>query len=134
MARYDRGGHRRLLGNGHRAASVYNNLGELAAAEDDLERVRALFDHAARIFANGLGAEHPNVAYPLQGLGLALVDAGRAGEALPILERALAIRVKSKTAPMLVAETEVTRARAVSILAILGGARAATVAPWRVTQ
>jgi eukaryotic-like serine/threonine-protein kinase len=59
-----------------------------------------------------LGPEHPFLAYPLTGMGVAHWKSGRAGDALPPLERALRIRQAHEADPGVVADTRFALARA----------------------
>ncbi|MEO8554396.1 MAG: tetratricopeptide repeat protein, partial [Kofleriaceae bacterium] len=51
-----------------------------------------------------LPADHPNLSFALAGIGDALTEVGRPGEALPYLERALAIRTAHHMPPALLGE------------------------------
>ncbi len=59
------------------------------------------------------GADHPDVAYPLTGLGGALVELHRDVEARELLERALAIRSREGVEPVDIGELRFALARAV---------------------
>lgn len=71
--------------------------------EEALARSQAVF-----------GAEDPEVAYPLHGLGVALVELGRLEEARPLLERALTIRTRKDVQPLDLGELRFALARAVA--------------------
>jgi eukaryotic-like serine/threonine-protein kinase len=66
----------------------------LESKEGHWAQMRALAGRALGIREKALGKEHPLVAESLQGLGEALDHLGRAGEAVPLLERAVAQREK----------------------------------------
>ena len=128
------------LGNAHLAADEYErasaafesavavlrrNSGlesELAMALYDLavchhlrgEFARAIpFYEEARTLDEALyGAEHAKTAFPLHGLGVALVELGRFEEARPLLERALAIRTRAGVEPVDMGELRFALARA----------------------
>jgi len=59
-----------------------------------------------------LDPEHPHLAFPLTSIGECLVERGEVAEARPLLERALAIRLKHASAPSIAAETRFALARA----------------------
>ncbi|MBI2894322.1 MAG: serine/threonine protein kinase [Deltaproteobacteria bacterium] len=70
------------------------------------------YERALEIQARALGAEHPDLAYPLAGIGesyLVLGDAARAAEAL---ERALGLLEKAHVEPLGLAKTRFGLARA----------------------
>ena len=60
-------------------------------------------------------ADHPELAYPLAGLGSAQVELGRFAEALLPLERALAIRSRKDVTPIDIGEIRFALARALPI-------------------
>jgi tetratricopeptide (TPR) repeat protein len=62
--------------------------GELDGADEAFVRTQQVREAA-------LGLEHPLVAVPLTRRGQLLTERGRAREAVPLLERALAIRTES---------------------------------------
>jgi hypothetical protein len=59
-----------------------------------------------------IGHDNPFLAYPLTGMGRALVALGRPKEAIPPLERALALRDPKESDPTDVAETQFGLAQA----------------------
>jgi tetratricopeptide (TPR) repeat protein len=84
---------------------LLSRVGRKAEAERDLR-------DAIAGWSTALGPSHPFVAYAETALGKLLVDVGRTKEAVPILERAQAIREKSEPKPDLVAETRFALAHA----------------------
>jgi tetratricopeptide (TPR) repeat protein/predicted Ser/Thr protein kinase len=74
----------------HEVAFGLTGLGEIALLRGDFLGAQALHRRALAVREAGLGRDHPYVVYSLAGLGEALARAG-AAEALPILERALAL-------------------------------------------
>lgn len=82
-----------------RAASLYFNLTLLSldtGAHDDASAYAA---RAAAVYERLHGPDHADVAQALEMQALADVRAGRSAAALPALERALAIRTKTASAP-----------------------------------
>ena len=67
---------------------------------------------ALRIFSTELGQDHPNVAHAEARIGAILLDSGRAGDALPHLERSLQIRRTRVGDQMLLGQSELFVARA----------------------
>jgi tetratricopeptide (TPR) repeat protein len=71
---------------------LLSNTGEtLLALDQQIERAQADFAQALEILEAKLGPQHADLAFPLKGLGLAHLRAGRPRDALPPLERALAL-------------------------------------------
>jgi eukaryotic-like serine/threonine-protein kinase len=70
---------------------LLSNTGETLLALDQLDRAQADFAQALEILEAKLGPQHADLAFPLKGLGLAHLRAGRPRDALPPLERALAL-------------------------------------------
>ncbi|MCY1013941.1 tetratricopeptide repeat protein [Nannocystis pusilla] len=86
-------------------------LGQLTAGgahEDALK----LFARALASQEQVLGPDHASVAHTLLGRGDALIGLGRAAEAVPELERALAIREAAQVQPEELAEARFAVARA----------------------
>jgi tetratricopeptide (TPR) repeat protein len=92
-------------------AFVDTNLGLLLARLGRADDARASFGRALAIFEARRGPDHPDVAHVLQGLGDLERDPARA---LPLLERALAIRRAAAVDPVRIAESQVAIARAVA--------------------
>ena len=86
---------------------AYQARGEFQKA---LEPYREALAHSERL----QGIDHPDVAYPLLGLGGVLVELGRVEEARPYLERALAIRTRKGVAPVDLGELRFALARALA--------------------
>jgi tetratricopeptide (TPR) repeat protein len=84
----------------HEVAFGLTGLGEIAVRRGDFTAGEALHRRALAVREAGLGREHPYIVYSLAGLGEALVGAG-ADEALPVLERALALGPKTGDAELL---------------------------------
>jgi tetratricopeptide (TPR) repeat protein/predicted Ser/Thr protein kinase len=70
---------------------LLSNTGETLLALDQLDRAQADFAQALEILVAKLGPQHADLAFPLKGLGLAHLRAGRPRDALPPLQRALAL-------------------------------------------
>jgi tetratricopeptide (TPR) repeat protein len=107
----------------HEVAFGLTGLGEIAVRRGDFKAAQAFNHRALAAREAGLGREHPYVVYSLTGLGEALVGAG-AEEALPILERALALGPKTGD-PELLARIRIALADAL-IASGRGPERAAT--------
>ncbi|MDC0674297.1 serine/threonine-protein kinase [Nannocystis radixulma] len=82
--------------------------------------MRGDFPAAARIYEEALqrsqaifGPDHPEVAFAMNGLGVALVELGRLDEARPLLERTLAIRTRRGVEPVDLGEVRFALARTV---------------------
>ena len=95
-----------LIGRLHYNVGVSHHLGgRFALAVDSYRRALEVTE---AIFP----PEHPEVAYPLAGLGSALVELGRDAESLEPLERALAIRSRKDVTPIDIGEIRFALARA----------------------
>jgi hypothetical protein len=70
---------------------LLSNTGETLLALDRLERAQTDFAQALEILESKLGPQHADLAFPLKGLGLTQLRAGRPRDALAPLERALAL-------------------------------------------
>ena len=81
-------------GSSAETAQTLYNLGIGFHLRGEYERALAPYREALGLREALFGADHTEVAYPLTGLGSALVDLGRIDEARPYLERALAIRTR----------------------------------------
>jgi tetratricopeptide (TPR) repeat protein len=71
-----------------------------------------LYTRALAIIEASLGPDHPNAAHVLNGLGETHRAVGRGAEAIPLLERALAIRAVSSVQSEELAESRFALARA----------------------
>jgi serine/threonine protein kinase/tetratricopeptide (TPR) repeat protein len=81
------------LGKEHRmVGGMLNNIAEIARDQGDLDAAIAMHRRSLEIMVAALGADHLHTAFPLTGLGIDLVEAGRSGEAIEFLERAVALR------------------------------------------
>ena len=70
---------------------LLSNTGETLLALGQLARAQADFAQALEILEAKLGPQHADLAFPLKGLGLTDLRAGRPRDALPPLERALVL-------------------------------------------
>jgi tetratricopeptide (TPR) repeat protein len=95
-------------------ALLLSNRGEYLVGLGRLDDAIVAFRDALDRWEPQVGPEHPFLAYPLNGLGLAHLAAGRPAEALPPLERALHLREAHESDPNMVADTRFALARALS--------------------
>src|SRR5262249_47605189 len=79
---------------------------ELLARRDDDAGATSYLDRALDIFHKRAGARSPYLAYAYTLRGRLLTRAGKAADAVPLLEQAQAIRAATPTAPELIAETQ----------------------------
>jgi eukaryotic-like serine/threonine-protein kinase len=70
---------------------VLVNIGEVLLLQDKPAEALEAYRKAAAIFEQTLGADHPNLAFPLSGIARALPRLGRAAEAIAPAERAVAL-------------------------------------------
>ncbi|HEY3803947.1 MAG TPA: tetratricopeptide repeat protein [Kofleriaceae bacterium] len=98
--------YRSAYGGEHpRLAQGLGALAQLQGQQNDYAGALASWQQALAIFDKTLPRDHPNVSFALNGIGDALTELGRPNDALPYLERALAIRTAAKMPDALVAET-----------------------------
>ena len=95
-------------------ADIYYNLGVVYQMRREYERALAPYRDALARSERVHGPEHPDVAYPLVGLGGVLVELGEYDEARALLERALAIRTRKDVDPVDLGELRFALARAVA--------------------
>jgi tetratricopeptide (TPR) repeat protein len=88
------------------------NLGTALHRLGDLDGARAALDRTLELWQRDLGRDHVALGYPLTGLGSVLTDLDRAAEAVPLLERALALRVGGPASVAELADTRFALARA----------------------
>jgi tetratricopeptide (TPR) repeat protein/predicted Ser/Thr protein kinase len=82
----------RALGPRHgHLGTVEHDIAYIRAELGELELAELHYREALSLREDTLPAEHPDVARTLVGLGGVLVDRGRARDAIPLLERAVAI-------------------------------------------
>ncbi|HSN25551.1 MAG TPA: serine/threonine-protein kinase [Kofleriaceae bacterium] len=93
------------------------NLAEAQRVHGDLDAAGATYEKSRAILAAKLGEEHPVLAHIWNGIGQLELARGHAAAALPLLERAVAMREKDGDAPDL-AESRFALARA---LVAIGG-------------
>jgi len=72
-------------------ATASSNLAESLVALHKHEQARPLFEDALRIMKMQLGDQHPDLAYPLKGLGLIGLATGSPQSAIRRFERALVL-------------------------------------------
>ncbi len=93
-------------------ASSLANLADVQLALGDVTAAERGYRRALPIFEGAIGREAFPVSYPLTGLGEVLNEQGRHAEALPLLERALAIRESVPCPPPEMLHTRFELARA----------------------
>jgi len=86
--------------------SAWSNLGDLFLMADRCAEASDAYQHAFDIWHAAYGDDHPIMSYPLLGRGMCLTRTGRAAEAVPLVERSLALRRDSEQAESLVAESQ----------------------------
>jgi tetratricopeptide (TPR) repeat protein len=91
---------------------VLSNRGEYLVAAGRLSEGIASFTKSLALWEPQLGPDHPFLAFPLTGLGVAYWKAGRPEEARPVLERALRIREAKEHDAGTIAETRLALGRA----------------------
>ena len=80
-------------------ASSLTNLADALMVEGDHQAAASHYARALPIIEKVQGPDTLFVSYPVLGLGRAHVAAGRLEEALPLLERAVALRTQNPTPP-----------------------------------
>jgi tetratricopeptide (TPR) repeat protein len=102
----------RWLGPDHlRMASPLNNEGEMLFAKGRVDESEHDFQRALRILTAQLPADHVNASWPMVGLAKVALVRGDTMGAIPLLEKAVAMRERSG-APPEVAESRFQLARA----------------------
>ncbi|WAS99521.1 tetratricopeptide repeat protein [Nannocystis punicea] len=100
---------------GDKSLDVYTisyQLGDVLAAQQRWRDAAAVYQLGLELAPALLEPDHPDLAYPLTGLGRCHLELGRPGDALELLERALAIRRSFKGMPAELADTLFALARA----------------------
>ena len=95
-------------------ADILYNLGAVYQLRGEYERALTPYRDALARSERVHGPDHAEVAYPLVGLGGALVELGKYAEGRELLERALAIRTRKDVAPVDLGELRFALARAVA--------------------
>ena len=90
-------------------------LGEVQAEQNDHAGALATFQRSLAIFEASLGKDHLHLSDSLRGIGHSLVKLHRAGEAIPLLERALQIRTSVSAPPARLAELRSILAEALAV-------------------
>jgi eukaryotic-like serine/threonine-protein kinase len=92
----------RTFGAKHpRVGMALVNLGGIQLEDGDPAGALASYQRSAAIFEATLGPGHLFVSYALRGAAISLVRLRRAGEAIPLLERAARIRAAAGAPPVL---------------------------------
>ena len=98
------GDHLRVAGNLTTRGRVLSSLGQV-------ERARRSFSDAVAMVERLKGNQHVNLASPLEGLAQTELSQGRPSAAVPLLERALSLRLREPAEPISEAETRFLLAR-----------------------
>jgi tetratricopeptide (TPR) repeat protein len=85
-------------------AALEVNLGDVAVAQRDWAGARSHYERSQAAFVAAFGADHPDVAYALLGLGQLALRRGNARGAVEPLSRALELRQAASTNPIETAE------------------------------
>jgi len=104
---------RRRSGSEHDLADTLYNLAICHHMRDDFAAAAPIYEEALLRSQALFGPDHPEVAFAMNGLGVALVELGRLEEARPLLERALAIRTRRGVEPVDLGEVRFALARTV---------------------
>lgn len=104
---------RRVSGLERELASTLYNLAICHHMREDFAEAVPIYEEALARSQAIHGPDDPYVAYPLHGLGVALVELGRFAEARPLLERALKIRTQKDVDPVDLGELRFALARTV---------------------
>ncbi len=88
------------------------NVGEVLGLQKRWAESLETYRRALVVDTGYLGDDHPDLAYALAGIGAAEVELERPAEAIPALERALALREAAGVEPALIAHTRFLLARA----------------------
>jgi serine/threonine protein kinase/tetratricopeptide (TPR) repeat protein len=104
---------RRLPGFDRDLAEALYNLAICHHQRQEYAAAAKLYEEALQRAQAIYGPDHPEVAFPLNGLGVALVELGRLEEARPLLERTLAIRTRRGVEPVDLGEVRFALARSV---------------------
>jgi tetratricopeptide (TPR) repeat protein/predicted Ser/Thr protein kinase len=103
----------KLVGRNHpQSAALIANLGEVARKEGDFEGGRAQQERAREILEATVGPKHPALILVQTELGKALLGLERPAEAIPELERALALFDEFGGDPLTLPDIRFTLARA----------------------
>lgn len=87
------------------------NIARVVAERGDHRRAEGLYRRALASREKRLGPEHPRLAVPLLGLGEALIDLSRYGDAVVVLQRALGVQETAARPTEAVARTRHALAR-----------------------
>ncbi|HTM21229.1 MAG TPA: tetratricopeptide repeat protein, partial [Kofleriaceae bacterium] len=87
-------------------ASAEYALGDLISRQAGCREALPHFQRSLALGEKGLGPDHPNLAYPLQGIGHCERELGRPARAVSPLERAVALTEKAGASPVDIAAYE----------------------------
>jgi tetratricopeptide (TPR) repeat protein len=87
------------------------NLGGVLRALGDLEGSREVLARTVQLWERDLGPDSPVLLSPLTSLALTLFDLGRVDEAVPVVERAVAVAEKAPRSPTERASVDLARAQ-----------------------
>jgi tetratricopeptide (TPR) repeat protein len=96
------------------AGVTYINLGEARRAQGALDAAAEAYAHAERILAAKLGESHPLLAHVWNGVGQLALARGQRDAAVPLLERAVAMRERDPSDATDLAESRFALATALA--------------------
>jgi tetratricopeptide (TPR) repeat protein len=88
------------------------NFAEALRVEGKLDDAQTEYEHARASWTKAIGADHPALAHVWNGLGQLELARGHAAKAVPLLERAVAMREKDPSDATALAESRFALARA----------------------
>jgi eukaryotic-like serine/threonine-protein kinase len=95
-------------------ATSLHNLANVHRATGAYEEAKALYERALTIREKALSPEHPDIANSLVGLAEVALEQRRAGDAVGLARRAVALREQANAPPVKLAQARFVLARALA--------------------
>jgi len=93
-------------------ANAYDNRGDALYSLERFPEAQRSYERSLEILSRNVGPAHPDLAWPVHGIGLCKLAQGQPGPSISFLEKALRIRERSHEDPVLTADSEFGLARA----------------------